>query len=280
MKRDSIFYQLFARSPSLLFDLIPNPPENAESYRFDSVAVKEPKFEIDGVFLPPEGSAGVVFFTEVQFQKDEKLCERAFAESFLYFYRNREQFSDWQLIFIYPSRSIEQSDTYPYRALLESTQVHRIYLDELDDFWQLPLWVGLMVLTTVSQETEAFEKARYLIVQSQQQKSEDESRAIIEMAATIISYQFTQLSKREIYAMLDINVKETRIYREVTQEARQQEAARLITRLFSKRFDNLSNDVKSSITELSLQTLETLIEAQLEFENLEDLKNWINRTRD
>nr|WP_278559742.1 DUF2887 domain-containing protein [Fischerella thermalis] len=42
-----------------------------QRYKFDSVAVKEPKFEIDGVFLPPENEyAGIVYFCEVQFQKE------------------------------------------------------------------------------------------------------------------------------------------------------------------------------------------------------------------
>lgn len=63
MRRDSIFYKLFQQYPNLLFTLLTNPPENAEEYRFDSVAVKEPKFEIDGVFLPPESeNPGVVYF--------------------------------------------------------------------------------------------------------------------------------------------------------------------------------------------------------------------------
>lgn len=63
MRRDSIFYALFQQYPRLLFDLLENAPENAANYRFDSVAVKEPKFEIDGVFLPPETEgAGVVYF--------------------------------------------------------------------------------------------------------------------------------------------------------------------------------------------------------------------------
>ncbi|BBD68330.1 hypothetical protein NIES4072_43580 [Nostoc commune NIES-4072] len=111
MRRDSIFYKLFQQSPTLLFELVANPPNNADSYRFDSVAVKEPKFEIDGVFLPPESDgAGVVYFCEVQFQKDEQLYERVWAESSLYFYRNRARFSDWQAVIIYPSRSIEQSE--------------------------------------------------------------------------------------------------------------------------------------------------------------------------
>ena len=94
MRRDSIFYKLFQQYPNLLFTLLTNPPENADEYRFDSVAVKEPKFEIDGVFLPPDSeNPGVVYFCEVQFQKDERLYERLFAECYLYFYRNRDRFS-------------------------------------------------------------------------------------------------------------------------------------------------------------------------------------------
>ena len=77
MRRDSIFYKLFQQYPGLLFELLTNPPENACEYTFDSKAVKETKFEIDGVFVPPENqSPGVVYFVEVQFQKDEKLYER------------------------------------------------------------------------------------------------------------------------------------------------------------------------------------------------------------
>ena len=51
MRRDSIFYKLFQQYPALLFELLTNPPENASEYTFDSKAVKEPRFEIDGVVL-------------------------------------------------------------------------------------------------------------------------------------------------------------------------------------------------------------------------------------
>ncbi len=60
MRRDSLFYALFQKAPNLLFELLDHTPANAQGYRFDPVAVKEPKFEIDGVFLPPE-SPGVVY---------------------------------------------------------------------------------------------------------------------------------------------------------------------------------------------------------------------------
>ena len=152
MRRASIFYKLFQQSPSLLFELLTNPPTNANAYRFDSVAVKEPKFEIDGVFIPPENKPGVVYFCEVQFQKDEQLYERVFAESSLYFYRNCHRFSDWQVVIIYPNRSIEQSNIYSHRSFLNGGQVYRVYLDKLGDIRSLPLWVALMVLTTIEEE--------------------------------------------------------------------------------------------------------------------------------
>lgn len=168
MRRDSIFYKLFQQSPTLLFELLTNPPTNADAYRFDSVAVKEPKFEIDGVFLPPESDTpGVVYFCEVQFQKDEQLYERVFAESSLYFYRNRARFNDWQAVIIYPSRNTEQSNIYPHRGFLNSNQVHRVYLDELGNIRQLPLWVALMVLTTLEQ-SQAPEEAKYLLTRTRQ----------------------------------------------------------------------------------------------------------------
>ena len=79
--------------------------------------------------------------------------------------------------------------------------------------------------------------------------------------------------------MLDIDVKETRIYREVAEEAQQEGAQKgavnLISRLLSKRFGNLTEDVKASISELSFETLETLAEAQLDFQSLSDLNQWL-----
>jgi predicted transposase/invertase (TIGR01784 family) len=75
MRRDTIFYRLFQQSPTLLFDLIPQPPQNSERYIFEAVEVKETGFRMDGVFLPPNPD-GIVYFCEVQFQLDELLYER------------------------------------------------------------------------------------------------------------------------------------------------------------------------------------------------------------
>ncbi|MBE9062897.1 Rpn family recombination-promoting nuclease/putative transposase [cf. Phormidesmis sp. LEGE 11477] len=274
MRRDSIFYKFFQQSPMLLFDLIPNPPANADAYRFDSVAVKEPRFEIDGVFLLPEDIPGPVYFCEVQMQKDERLYERLFAETALYFYRNRDRCTDWQIVVIYPSRSTEQSDLYPHRVALSGEQVHRIYLNELGDIQQLPLWVGLMVLTTIEEAT-AVADARDLISRAQVETTAAESRVIIDMVATIIWYKFEQLSRSEIEAMLDIPVRETRLYQEGIREGIQRGEANLILRLLQKRLGEFPEAVSTQVKELSLADLEELSDSLMEFSELIELQDWL-----
>jgi predicted transposase/invertase (TIGR01784 family) len=287
MRRDSLFYQLFQRSPVLLFELLENPPEQAEQYRFDSVAVKEPKFEIDGVFLPPESDrAEVVYFCEVQFQKDERLYERLFGESLLYFYRNRERFADWQAVVIYPSRSLEQSQTYPYRSLLESPQVHRVYLDELGAIEQLPLNLGLLVLTTLK-EQQAPVAARSLIARvAQEAPSEPERQGIIDLVVTIMAYRFSQMSRVEVEAMLGLTLQETRVYQEARAEGEEigeqrgrQEAGRsLVLRQLMRRLGLVPDEVRSRIATLSIEQLENLAEALLDFSTLDDLLDWLAKS--
>ena len=261
---------------------VENPPDNVTEYRFDSVAVKEPKFEIDGVFLPPDNdSSGVIYFCEVQFQKDERLYERVFGESFLYFYRQRERFTDWQIVVIYPTRSLEQSNTHPYRALLNCEQVHRIYLNELGEIQQLPLGVALMVLTTL-EETQAPEKARYLLARTQQQIADPEAgRAIIEMIATIMVYKFTNLSRQEVEAMLGLQLADTRVYREAKEEGRLEGRLEgefaLILRLLQRRFGAVDEVLAARIQALEIERLESLAEALLDFTALNDLVLWLNR---
>jgi predicted transposase/invertase (TIGR01784 family) len=280
MRRDSIFYRLFQQSPTLLFELLESPPLNAQNYRFDSVAVKEPKFEIDGVFLPPQMEPpGIVYFCEVQFQKDEQLYERLFGESFLYFYRNRDRFSDWQAVVIYPSRSVEQSNTLPYQDLLNGDRLHRVYLDELDEIEQLPLGVALMALTTVD-ETSAPEIARLLLARSRQERQPLEARRVImDMVTTIMVYKFTKLSRQEIEAMLGLNLQETQVYQEAKAEGeksgREKGERSLILRLLSRKIGEIPDAILGEVNSLSIVQLETLGEALLDFATLSDLVSWL-----
>ncbi len=268
MRRDTIFYKLFKQFPGLLFELVDEPPAEAENYQFESVEVKETAFRIDGVFLPPANAISkTVFFAEVQFQKDEDLYHRFFSELFLFLYRNSIRYDDWFGVIIFASRSLEPSNSTIHRALLESGQVRRVYLDELGDLREQPLGLGLMLLTNVTSETEAVEGARFLLEQARQQSEQ----AIIDLVTTIIVYKFSNLSREEIAAMLGLNLEEPRAIREAKQEGERKVVLRQLNRLVGAIPDALLSQIQG----LSVEQLEALGDALLDFSILADLEEWL-----
>ncbi|WP_373527719.1 Rpn family recombination-promoting nuclease/putative transposase [Nostoc sp.] len=276
MRRDTIFYKLFKQFPGLLFELVDEPPPEAENYQFESVEVKETAFRIDGVFLPPANAVSkTVFFAEVQFQKDEDLYHRFFSELFLFLYRNSIRYDDWFGVIIFASRSLEPSSSSIHRALLESGQVRRVYLDELGDLQQQPLGLGLMLLTNVTSETEAVEGARFLLEQARQQSEQ----AIIDLVTTIIVYKFSNLSREEIATMLGLNLEEPRAILEAKEEGREEgreEGERtIVLRLLNRRVGNIPDALLSQIQGLSVEQLEALGDALLDFSSLADLERWL-----
>jgi predicted transposase/invertase (TIGR01784 family) len=79
VKTDSIFYRLFQEFPSIFFELIGEPAQEANAYQFSSVEVKQTAFRIDGVFLPTQEGDNPLYFVEVQFQTDAEIYARLFA---------------------------------------------------------------------------------------------------------------------------------------------------------------------------------------------------------
>ena len=229
MKRDSIYYQIFKRFPSLLFELIDYRTEQAQNYRFESVEVKETTFRIDGVFLPPKSATfRTVFFVEIQFQKDEALYHRFFTESMMYLNRNQSQYDDWYCVVIFPSRSLEPSDTRTHRIFLNSDQVQRIYLDELGTPNQQPIGVNLMQLTIASEQAMA-EQAKQLIERVQLEETGTLAKTeIIDIITTIAVYKFSSLSRDEVEAMLGLTLEQTRVYQEAKAEGREEQKAEML----------------------------------------------------
>ncbi len=189
------------------------------------------------------------------------------------------------MVIVYPSRSLEQSDIYPHRGFLNSEQVHRVYLDELGNIRSLPLWVALMVLTTVKEE-QAPAEAKYLLTRTQQEVSPPMSQAIIELVTTIMVYKFEHLSRREVESMLDITLQQTRVYREIKEEGREEGhkegreegrevMAKAISGLLTKRLGEIPEQMRRKISGLSLSVLEDLSEALLDFTSVADLQAWL-----
>ncbi len=153
---------------------------------------------------------------------------------------------------IYPSRSAEQKDIHPYRALLNSDQVHRVYLNELGDLAQLPLGVAAMVLTIVK-ESEAPEQARMLLGRANQEiATAIDRQGIIEIISRIMVYKFTNLSSQEVDEMLDIRVEETRVY----QEAQERNTRSIALKMLHKHLDLAMIAEVTGLTIAQLQDLQ------------------------
>ncbi len=286
MRRDTIFFQLFQQSPTLLFELLPQPPDRADEYVFDSIEVKETSFRMDGVFLPPDTS-GIVYLAEVQFQLDSLLYERLVSEISIYTYRNRERFADWRAIVIYPSRSMEQSRLNTVQELITSGRIIRVYLDELGTIEELSTGLGLMVLTTLEGELATAE-ARRLIGQAQG------SRDIISLISTIVLYKFNTLSRDEVDLMLGIELQQTRVYQDALAEGRAEgraegearglergrteEGRGLVLRILTRKLGNISPEMQLRVNGLPIEKIEALGEALLDFSQLGDLLNWLERS--
>ena len=260
MRRDAIFYQIFQRYPALFFELIDQHPESAQRYQFTSVEIKEPSFRIDGVLLPPEDAANrQIFFAEVQFQPDQGLHHRFFAELFLYLYRNRGTYDSWHGTLIYPSRNLVPDDIQTHAVLLSSDQVQCIYLDELGEFESLPLGLSLVKLT-VTTEAETIKLSQQIIQRARQQPNPFPTlEDILELVTTIAVYKIKALSREEIEAMLDLTIKETKVYREILDEGREEgrekgqvEKAIAVTKALLK-IATMTPQQISQVTELPLE---------------------------
>jgi predicted transposase/invertase (TIGR01784 family) len=279
MKTDSLFYRIFQTAPEIFFELIGQPIQ--PGYQFQSVELKQTAFRIDGVFLPPpEATASTVYFVEVQFQKDPLLYHRLFAELFLFLSQNPTTV-DWQAVAIYPDRSFEPEPTQLYRTFLDSSQVQRIDLNQLSSS---SVELGIVELILEPQETAA-DKAKQLLSVAQK-APQLPIEVIMELIETTMVYKFPQFSRQEIIEMLELATesKQTRVYQEGLEAGRQQgrqDGIRvgeqsLILRLLTRKLGSVNPEVRSQIEALSLQQLEALAEAFLEFSTLEDLTNWLN----
>jgi predicted transposase/invertase (TIGR01784 family) len=285
VKTDSLFYRLFSIAPSLFFELIGQ--EAISEYRFQSVEVKQTAFRIDGVFLPPPDRPDLpIFFTEVQFQKDETLYQRLFAEIFLYL-AEHGNFADWQAVVIFPRRSLEPGQTHLYQTLLNSPQVQRVYLNELESESTASAGLDLIQLIVTSPKA-APDLAKQLCIEADT-ISVLPAPVIIELIITIMVYKFPNLSREEVVQMLEIaeSLRETRFYQDVLEEGRQegrqvglQEGQQkgevsIALRLLKKRFGPIAPETVQQIEALSLHEVEDLADALLDFRSLNDLHNWL-----
>jgi predicted transposase/invertase (TIGR01784 family) len=305
MKTDSIFYRLFQTFPGTFFELINRQPSEASAYEFASVELKQTAFRIDGVFLPvPNLREHPIYFLEVQFQKDPEFYARFFCEIFLYL-RLYAPTKAWRAVVLFPRRSLEPTEVEAYRVLLESSQVTRLYLNELGDAAEQSLGVGIIKLVVETKKRTPV-RVRQLVDKARSELTDEaQQRVVLDLIETIVLYKLPLISRQELARMFSLSdLKRTRYYQEVRQEVReelqqevreelqqevrqevreelqqevrQQEALELIRRQLLRRIGAVNPQLQERIEQLSVNQLEDLAEALLDFSNEANLAAWLH----
>jgi predicted transposase YdaD len=96
-------------------------------------------------------------------------------------------------------------------------------------------------------------------------------------------YTFTHLSRREIGQMLGTTLQETQVYQEAKvegeqrgrEQGRREEAVALLFLQLTHKFGALPTSAVNRIEQLSLEQLQTLSVAWLDFQSLADLDAWL-----
>ena len=249
MKTDPIFYSLFKQLPSSFFELIGRPASEALNYRFDSVELKQTAFRIDGLFVPVvEDIERPVYFVEVQFRRDPKLYSNLFSEIFLYLNQNNPA-QNWHAVVIFETRSYEPKDLNPYRNLVNSDQVTRVYLDELtaEGFSSIGLKLIQLMLC---EENTAPEIVRELRQRTEQEVTEEQTRIdVLKLIDTVIVYKFVNKTKEELAAMFGVDdIKQTRLYREISEETKLELVKKILRRGVSA--ENIAEDFDLNIEQV------------------------------
>jgi predicted transposase/invertase (TIGR01784 family) len=219
VKTDALFYRLFKEWPEVFFELIGRPASDSGLYRFDAVELKDTAARIDGFYglLQPDNKEPV-YFVEFQNYKLDRTYSNLFHKIGLYL-EKVNPYQNWHAVVMYPSRSFEQENLYPYRWLLASDQLTRIYLDELPE--PLPDRFGLNVLGIIAATPpNALNKAQQLIPRVRSSDLPVDIREkLIRLIETVVLYQFPNKSRKELEAMLQVDdVRETKVFQEALEE--------------------------------------------------------------
>lgn len=248
MRTDSIFYQLFQLVPSILFELMGESASKYESYEFSTREVKELSFRFDGIYLPITNDLEqLIYFVEVQYRKRDSFYWDLFGEIGLYNSQYQPK-QDWRAVAIFAKESFDPGPLKQYQEFFDSGRVSIVYLDRLSQK-SSPSSLGLRMIELVQEpEATAGNKARELAQQTRQQITADETQdKILELIDKILVYKFPQLSRQELDRMFTLDeLKQTRYFQDVQQEARVETTRNNILQILKVRF---TKDIPPKIVE-------------------------------
>lgn len=222
MKSDSLFFRFFKELPSCFFHLIGRAESDAQRYELDAIEYKETAVRLDGLFRPLQPDVDPAYIWEAQNYASDRVYANLLTKIGR-FLEHGDPNQDWVAVVIYANRSLEQTNLRPYRWLIDSDQLLRIYLDKLPPAHPQQFELGVLELITAKPEA-ALEKAQELLprVKASRRASQFQ-RMVIEFIETAIAHQFPTLSREEIETMLKVSdFRQTRVFQEALQEGREE----------------------------------------------------------
>lgn len=222
MTRDPLFFRLFQDLPGCFFQLVGRPGQDARKYELKAVEYKESAVRLDGVFQPLRPGGDPAYLWEAQFYRSDAFYANLWTKVGR-FLEHGDPSQDWVAVVIYPTRAAEQKNLRPYRSLLASDQLVRVYLDELPPAPPDRFDLGILELIAARPEA-ALEKAKAMVPRVwASRRTEQARRLLLQFIETVIVHQFPDWSREEIEKMLKVtDFTQTRVYREAVEEGREE----------------------------------------------------------
>jgi predicted transposase/invertase (TIGR01784 family) len=222
MKRDPLFFRLFKELPCCFFHLVGRTAADAGRYQLEAIEYKSTAVRLDGLFRPLQSSDGPAYLWEAQFHSSDTVYANMMSK-IARFLEHDDPAQDWIAVVIYPTRDLEQKCLRPYRCLIESDQLVRIFPNELPPAAPDHFELGILELIAAKPEA-ALAKAREMVPRLRDARVATQSqRAPLQLIETVIVHQFPNWSRAEIEKMLQVtDVTQTRVYQEGVEQGREE----------------------------------------------------------
>jgi predicted transposase/invertase (TIGR01784 family) len=281
MKTDKLFYRIFLSQPELIAELLSGIPVGCE-FDYSAPVVKEKEVRLDGLLTPRSDDLSVpLVFLEAQMQPDVGFYGRFFAGLFTYL-NQYKVVRPWRGLLILQSHGQELGSVVPYQMELNGGWVHRLYLEDLLPLTNLGPTLALLRRLVVPIEDMGKDAQAILATVA----NEVEFLRMLDLVEAILVKKLPSLTVEEIREMLDlqdVSLSETQFFKEVfqqgkdqgEQEGRQEGKTDLALQLLARRCGDLSIEQVTQVRSLSINQVESLSEALLDFGGMSDLELWL-----
>lgn len=247
-----------------------NPSElNVEPIRADSVMLLQ--------------SRAVILHTEFQTVADETMPFRM-AD---YYLRLRRKFpqQDIQQVVIYLKRTTSPSvrqTSYQTPVMTHQFRVMRLWEQPVEVFLSMP---GLLPYAVLSQAADKQQVLAQVVQQLEQITDPREQRNLVAATSILAGLELEAQTIQQL--MRSPAMRESTMYQFILREGeaiglergltegRTVGERELVLKLLNRKLGNLSPELTAKVSSLSLERLEALAEALLDFTSVEDLASWL-----